>query len=138
MIDYQLFKSCKLSLDKIKLRKELSKKYNINLTNTNDVKIGGEIFAKLLSKKKKISIWELKQMRTYRSSINLGNIIFPYIEFQCVIDRRYTTCIITSLKPIVKGRSNGVESIAKYCGKWRDPDKLPGIHRLESLACRPG
>jgi hypothetical protein len=71
-----------ISLDKIQLRKDLSKKYEINLLNANDPKIGSEIFAKLLADKKGISIRELKQQRTYRKIIKLKDCILPYIKFE--------------------------------------------------------
>jgi hypothetical protein len=69
------------STDKIELRKKLSQLYNINLINSDDVKIGETIFLELLSKEMNLNKWDLRKLRTIRESINLADIILPYIEF---------------------------------------------------------
>lgn len=71
-----------LSLDKIRLRKDLKKIYNLPMTNWDDVKIGENIFLKLLSEDMGINKWDLKKLRTYRSSIDFKDIILPYINYQ--------------------------------------------------------
>lgn len=76
---YEFYKLCK---SEIELREDLSKEFNLNLLNANDPKIGAEIFAKLLSEDMKMDKKDLKQLRTYRSSINIGEIILPYIKFK--------------------------------------------------------
>lgn len=70
------------SLDKINLRKQLSKIYNLDLTNASDVKIGEQIFLKLLSDEMGIPKWELNKMRTNRDEVNFKDIILPTIQFK--------------------------------------------------------
>lgn len=71
----------KRSLDKISLRSSLKDIYNLPMTNWNDVKIGENIFLKLLSEDMDIPMWDLRKMRTYRSEIRFNDIILPYIKF---------------------------------------------------------
>lgn len=75
----EFYKKCK---GDIELRKELSKTYNIDLTNANEPKIGSEIFALELSKDMDVPVKDLKQMRTERPEICLKDCILPYIEFK--------------------------------------------------------
>jgi hypothetical protein len=72
----------KRSLDKITLRNNLKAIYNLPMTNWNDVKIGENIFLKLLSEDMNIPTWDLRKMRTYRSEIRFKDIILNYIEFE--------------------------------------------------------
>lgn len=76
---YEFYKIC---LPEIELREKLSEEFRLNLVNANDPKIGAEIFAKLLSEDMKVDKKELKQLRTYRDSIVLKDIILPYIQFK--------------------------------------------------------
>lgn len=71
-----------LSKDLIELRKKLSKRYGINLRNANDPKIGQEIFGREIAKKKKWTYEYLKELRTYRHYIDLGECILPSIKFE--------------------------------------------------------
>jgi DNA polymerase elongation subunit (family B) len=87
ILDYNLndveatYNFYKFSADRIALRNQLSEKFKINLRNANDTKIGESIFAKLLSQELNIPIWDLKKMRTHRTSIPLSEIILPGIIF---------------------------------------------------------
>jgi len=78
---------------KIDLRRELTNTFNLPLMNANDPKIGEMIFAKLLSEELNIPMWELKKMRTSRSSIDLGEITLPYINFNTAALQRLKTSI---------------------------------------------
>lgn len=69
------------SLEQIDLRKKLSKQFNLMLMNANDPKLGGEIFAKLISERSNIPKKDLKKLRTQRTSINLGEVVLNYIHF---------------------------------------------------------
>lgn len=71
-----------LSKDMIDLRKKLTAKYNINLRNANDPKIGQEIFIRQIAKKKGWSYSFVKEMRTFRHYIDLGQCILDYIKFE--------------------------------------------------------
>jgi hypothetical protein len=72
----------KKNTSQIKLRKTLTDTYNINLYSASEPKISKELFAFYLSEKLNISKKELKTLRTYRSVININDIILPYINFE--------------------------------------------------------
>jgi hypothetical protein len=71
-----------LSKGLIDLRKKLGAKYGLNLINYNDPKIGQEIFGREIAKKKGWSYRYLKDMRTYRHTIDLKDCVLPSISFQ--------------------------------------------------------
>lgn len=71
-----------LSEDMVEMRKMLSKEFNLNLRNANDPKIGQEIFGREIARAKQIPYARLRDMRTYRHSINLGDCLLPYIYFE--------------------------------------------------------
>ena len=80
------------SHSQVKLRKELTKEYGINLYSASEPRISKEIFGYFLTKKLGIPKRELKQMRTYRETIKVSDIILPYIsftslEFNVLLDR---------------------------------------------------
>ena len=66
----------------IDLRKLLSQTYGINLRNANDPKIGEEIFGREIARKKQLNYRAIKDMRTYRASIDLGKCLLPIISFK--------------------------------------------------------
>jgi hypothetical protein len=72
----------KRSVSQIKLRKELSNTYNIDLYSASEPRISKEIFAYYLSQELKINKKDLKKMKTYRSLIKLNDIMLPYIKFE--------------------------------------------------------
>jgi len=70
---------------KIELRKDIKKKYGIHCTNYNDVKIGDAINKSIYCNITGKSPKELRDLRTYRSSIHLKNCIPNYIKFNSII-----------------------------------------------------
>jgi hypothetical protein len=70
-----------LSKEQIMLRKTLTNEYNINLYSASEPKISKELFLLFLSQKMGINKYDLKQMRTVRNEIVIGNIILDYINF---------------------------------------------------------
>ena len=78
------------SHSQIKLRKNLTKKYGINLFSASEPKIAREIFAYYLSKKLYEPRYEIKKLRTYRSTIKLEDLILPYIKFE---SPEYKSCL---------------------------------------------
>ena len=74
----EIFKN---SYSQIKLRKELTKQYGINLFSASEPRIAKELFAYYLSKKLQISSRDIKSMKTYRNVINVKDLILPYIKF---------------------------------------------------------
>jgi DNA polymerase elongation subunit (family B) len=92
-----------LSVDMIELRKKLSTKYRINLRNANDPKIGQEIFGREIARKLNINYKVLRDMRTYRRSINLKDCVLPQIkfkskEFNRILEFFKQTTIVTTYK----------------------------------------
>jgi len=69
------------SKSQIKLRKELTDTYGINLYSASEPRISKELFGYYLTQKLNIPKRDLKQMRTYRDSIRVKDIILPYISF---------------------------------------------------------
>lgn len=68
--------------EKINLRRQIGKKYKLNVLNKSDVVIGETIFLKYLSDAMGLSIRELKQIRGKRGEVALDKIIFPYVSFK--------------------------------------------------------
>lgn len=66
----------------IKLRKELTDKYNINLYSASEPRIAKELFAYYLAQKLRMNTKEVKGLKTYRSVINVKDLILPYIKFE--------------------------------------------------------
>lgn len=71
-----------LSKDHINLRKTLTKEYGVNLFSASEPKISRELFLLFLSKQTGISKYDLKQLRTFRNSIKVKDIILPYVKFK--------------------------------------------------------
>jgi len=69
------------NIELIKVRKDLSKHFKIDLQNLSEPKLVKAILLDLLSKDMNIDKAELKEMKTYRNVIHLGEAILPYIEF---------------------------------------------------------
>ena len=66
----------------ILLRMDLSKHFKLKLNNASEPKLAKKIFLKLLAEKMEIDEYELIKKKTYRSKINLNEVILPYIKFQ--------------------------------------------------------
>ena len=69
------------SKSQVGLRKELTKTYDINMFSASEPRISKEIFGYYLSKNLNIPKRDLKQMRTYRDTIKVKDIILPYVSF---------------------------------------------------------
>ena len=66
----------------IKLRKNLTDQYDINLYSASEPRISKELFAYYLSKELKIPKYDLKKLRTFRSVIKIDGLILDYIKFE--------------------------------------------------------
>ena len=71
-----------LSKSQINLRAELTKAYGIDLYNASEPRISKELFAQFLSRQLSRPVKEIKQGRTQREIIRVGDIILPYIDFK--------------------------------------------------------
>ena len=74
------------SQHQIKLRERLTEQFNTNMMNCSDVKIGEKI---LVSEIEKAGVQcyvkidgKKRKRQTQRDSINLGEVIFPYVQFE--------------------------------------------------------
>lgn len=72
----------KRSFDMITMRSELSKEFNIDVSNFPDSKIGESVVLKLLSDKMGMSVENLKKCRTVRHSVAINDVILPQITFE--------------------------------------------------------
>ena len=70
------------SLKHIEIRQFYTKEEGINVINASETRMAKDIFGKYLSKDMGIDYNKLRKMRTYRKSINIADIIFPYINFK--------------------------------------------------------
>lgn len=64
------------------LRRTLSQQYSLNLMNASEPRMAREIFGKFLSEQMGVPYRDLKERRTYRNTINVKDIIFPYVKFR--------------------------------------------------------
>jgi hypothetical protein len=71
-----------LSKSQIELRRALTEEYNIDLFSASEPRISKELFLHFLSEETGIKKYDLRQIRTNRSMINVKDIILPYIEFK--------------------------------------------------------
>ena len=73
------------SKSEIKLRKKLTQEYGMNLFSASEPKIAKELFAYFLSNRLNIPSREIKKMKTYRTIIDVKDLILPYIKFKSPI-----------------------------------------------------
>jgi len=71
-----------ISKSKIEFRHKMSKKYNIDLVNKNDVDIGGEILLDNLSESLGTNKKTIESWRTFREEMKMSDIILPYVSFK--------------------------------------------------------
>lgn len=112
------------SKEQIQLRQTLTKEYGIDLYSASEPRISKELFLHFLSNRLKISKFDIKEMRTPRNTIFLGECILPYVsfktpEFQQILNY-FRTKVITSTK-------DGFKFTLNYRGMKTDYG-LGGIH----------
>ena len=121
------------NIKSIKFREKMSNMYKYNLSNYNDVKIGGVILLKALSKGMGISEQEIKPMRTKRPSMAVSDIIFNYINFHSI---ELNTLLNWWKKRIIyktKGQFNEipldeVQELLPYCNNTLKKKKLKNLN----------
>lgn len=74
----------KKSQAKIDLRKRLGRKYNLDLINAANAKIGSDIVLELYCRATGRSKREVKKLRTFRNVVYGSEVIFPYIKFRSI------------------------------------------------------
>lgn len=118
------FEFYKLSKTQIDLRKTLSNKYNIDVINKPDAGIGEEILLQVMSKKLNINKWDLKKLRTYRSSINFSECILPYVNFN---NKEFNNLLVKLKNTSVKETKDSFKESVIYKGFKYDYG-VGGIH----------
>lgn len=103
----------KRTLDMIKLRIELSKMYNLNLLNASNSKIGSEILLELYCQRTGKYKRDVRSLRTYRKSIHIDEIIFPYIKFKY---DNFNSLLDTFKSKIVSSTKGELEFSTTYKG----------------------
>jgi hypothetical protein len=99
LVTYEFYKK---TLSKIELRDKLSDKYQVDMTNFSDPKIGETIVLSKLSDKLNQPMSVLKKCRTYRKELRLKDVILPSIsfrtpEFQRILDE-FNGMVITDTR----------------------------------------
>lgn len=112
------------SKEQIQLRQTLTKEYGIDLYSASEPRISKELFLHFLSNRLSIPKFDIKQLRTPRHTIFLGECILPYVqfktpEFQQILNY-FRTKVITSTK-------DGFKFTLDYKGMKTDYG-LGGIH----------
>ena len=69
------------STDLIRLRKELTNTYGINMFSASEPRISKEVFGYFLTRMLNIPKRDLRNMKTYRDIVKVKDIILPYISF---------------------------------------------------------
>lgn len=126
----------------IELREVLSEEYGINCMNFNDTKIGKQYFIQQLEEDMPESCYKVlkggkrKINQTKRDSVNLGEIIFPYIRF----DRTEFNAVLDWVKSRTITETKGVFSdipehelgeVSKYANMVTKKKKLKNVGAVD-------
>jgi hypothetical protein len=71
-----------LSKTQINLRNVIAKKYDIPCRSYSNTKIGSELLLKLYCQKTGRKDYEVRKYRTFRESIKMKDVLFPYLKFK--------------------------------------------------------
>jgi hypothetical protein len=115
-----------LSKDQINLRQSLTAEYGIMLYSASEPRISKELFMLFLSKQTGIPKWELRQLRTNRTSITVRDLILPYTNFKTEVFQD----LLENFKAVVIDPNNtkgGFKYSLKYKGVKTDFG-LGGVH----------
>ena len=105
--------------DLIKLRISQNKQFpGLNLLNKPDSSVGEQMFLHFMSESMGVDKKELKQRRTYRSTINVKDIILPYINFKTKEFNEVLNFYKNSTYGIInqEGKTIKLEKTIKYKG----------------------
>jgi len=84
-------KIMQLSKNQIALRKTLTEEYNIPLFSASEPRISKELFLHFLSESTGIKKYDLRQLRTKRTCINVKDIILDYVKFESATFQKLLT-----------------------------------------------
>lgn len=88
---------------KINLRKGLIAKYDLPCINYSDTKIGEELTLKLYCEATNKDIWDVKKLRTERTSLDLKDCIFDYVKFNSNTFTKFLTELKSKTVSKLKG-----------------------------------
>lgn len=111
------------SMKAIEFRDQLTKKYGKNFTNHNDTKIGQDFFVMELAKH---GVKANKYNQTHRTSINLREVILPYIQFE--------TPAFQEILEFFRGTMINPEQIKGFFGSRSESDTKCTANVTERLA----
>jgi hypothetical protein len=116
-----------LSAKQIALRKTLTDQYKIPLFSASEPRIAKELFLYFLELETGISRYELRQLRTFRTQIEVRDLILPYINFS---DIPVFNDLLSKFQNLIINPSNtknGFKYSVKYRGVTTDFG-LGGVH----------
>jgi hypothetical protein len=108
----------------IKLREDLSIKFNTNMTNMNNGKIGETALVQALESKG-VMCYEYQgnkkvKRQTKRESIDLAQVIFPYVQFENLAFQQIKVYleskVITETKGVFKGLTADIDGLSYHFG----------------------
>lgn len=115
-----------LSKEQINLRANLTAEYGIKLYSASEPRISKELFMLFLSAKTGIKKYDLRQLRTNRTLINIRDLILPYTKFKTEVFQD----LLDNFKMVVVNPNNtkgGFKYSIKYKGVKTDFG-LGGVH----------
>jgi hypothetical protein len=123
----------KENIKSISFRQKMSEIYKVDLTNFNDVKIGGVILLKALSKGMNLPEQEIKQMRTHRTAMNMSDIIVPYVKFESkelntLLDWWKDKVIFETKGQFTELALEDVQPLLPYCNNELKKSKLKNLN----------
>jgi hypothetical protein len=120
------------SKDQINLRAALTSQYNIPLYSASEPRISKELFLHFLSEKTGVSKWDLRQGRTAREEIRVGELILPYVKFQ----RPEFRGVLEHFNEMVLA-GNNTKGLKKFVVKHKGVETVYGLGGLHGAA-EPG
>lgn len=103
------FEFYKKSKEKIDLRNNIKDKYNLQCLNYSDSKIGESLILKLYCNRTELDPYNIKELRTLRSEIQLQDCILPYIDFKT--EKFQRLLLKLQLKTITETKGSIKESV---------------------------
>lgn len=115
-----------LSKEQINLRAALATEYKLPLNSASEPRISKELFLQFLSNETGINKYELRQLRTFRTSIVVQDLILPYTKFSTETFQD----LLDNFKAVVidpQNTKNGFKYSVNYKGVKTDFG-LGGVH----------
>lgn len=128
--DYSIYKN----KNKLKLRESLKNKFGVNVINMPDVKMGEELMLDLYSKAVNKNPFDVKKLRTVRTSINLKDCIPHWCNIKSDYFKKFLDIINKTTISIPVPKGSFEYSVINYDIKYKWDFGLGGSHGC----CEPG